>query len=159
MSEKFPPVAEFLPHKPPMVLVDEIVSYEPAKKQIAVAVNISPESAFYDDTLGGVPNLIAIEYMAQASAALAEIAQKQDDPSAAPRPGMLLGTRKLNLLIDKFESGKRYLISSKDVFDDGTTASFECEIKNESAEVVASAALTAYRPENFAVFLEGRTEV
>lgn len=152
-------VTELLPHKDQMILIDEVVSFSEEKKCIEVAVNVTEESTFYDATIEGVPNLIAIEYMAQASAALAEMAQKIKYPSAPPRPGILLGTRKLDLSIEKFEVGKRYFVSAKDVFDDGTTASFECAVKDESGEIVATAALTAYRPEDFTEFLKERINV
>lgn len=151
-----PPVTELLPHKDQMVLIDEVVSFSEEEKCITVSVNVTEDSTFYDAAVGGVPNLVAIEYMAQASAALAEMAQKIKDSSGPPRPGILLGTRKLNLAIEKFEVGKKYLVSAKDVFDDGTTASFECDVKDESGEVVAVAALTAYRPEDFTEFLKER---
>ena len=157
MSFDIPPVSDLLPHKDKMVLLDGIVSYSPEDKMIVARVDVTEESPFYDDRLGGVPNFVSIEYMAQASVALAEISQKANDPSAKPRPGMLLGTRKLGLDTGKFEKGRRYLVSAKDVFDDGTTASFECEVRDAEGNTVAAASLTAYRPEDFTQFLKERT--
>lgn len=76
-----PPVTELLPHKDQMVLIDEVVSFSEEEKCITVSVNVTEDSTFYDAAVGGVPNLVAIEYMAQASAALAEMAQKIKDSS------------------------------------------------------------------------------
>jgi predicted hotdog family 3-hydroxylacyl-ACP dehydratase len=142
-----------------MILIDEIISFSKEEKKIEVSVLIKEENIFYDKNIEGVSNLISIEYMAQASAALAEMSERLKSQPSKPRPGMLLGTRKLNLSLEKFERGKKYFISAKDVFDDGVTASFDCEIRSEDGIELASASLTAYRPEDFAGFLKERVNV
>jgi predicted hotdog family 3-hydroxylacyl-ACP dehydratase len=159
MSDSFPSVTDLLPHKEPMILIDEIISFSKEEKKIEVSVLIKEENIFYDKNIEGVSNLISIEYMAQASAALAEMSERLKSQPSNPRPGMLLGTRKLNLSLEKFERGKKYFISAKDVFDDGVTASFDCEIRSEDGIELASASLTAYRPEDFAGFLKERVNV
>jgi predicted hotdog family 3-hydroxylacyl-ACP dehydratase len=159
MSQEFPSVEELLPHKKPMVLIDRIESFSQEEKRLKSSFVVGEDNIFYDENINGVSNLVAIEYMAQTSAALAELAERNKVSDAKPRPGMLLGTRKLNLLLEKFEKGKRYIVSATDVFDDGTTASFECEIVNDDGDVLATASLTAYRPEDFNAFLKERTGV
>ena len=93
---------ELLPHRPPMVLIDEVESFDAASKRLTVRVTITPEQIFFFKGLDGVPNWVAIEYMAQASAALAGCWDKHVAPDLPARPGLLLGTRKLELNLAKF---------------------------------------------------------
>lgn len=135
---------DLLPHRPPMVLVDDVVAYDATRRQVTVAATIrEPWSE----------NWVAIELMAQTAAALAGLFDRQEGASGCPRPGFLLGTRKLTLRVPRFEVGRRYLISATNEFCDDETASFACQINDEAGNVVATAVLTAYRPENLSAFL------
>ena len=58
-------VAELLPHDPPMVLIDKVLSYD--ENSLVAEVAIRPDSAFCG--ANGVPGWVGIEYMAQAIAA------------------------------------------------------------------------------------------
>ncbi len=134
---------EILPHRPPMVLLDEVVSFDESDGSLVVAATIRPEWS---------ENYVAIELMAQASAALAGIHDRIAGGNDPARPGFLLGTRRLVLDIDRFEVGRRYLVTSKNVFRDGEAASFECTVR-DGDKTVASAVLNAYRPHDISSFL------
>ena len=142
-----------LPQRPPMVLIDGVESFDDAGHSLVAFIKITPDSPFF--VLGsGVPSWVAIEYMAQAAAALVGRFDQLTAPGAPPRPGFLLGTRKLSLEIERFEEGATYHIFAGESFSDGDAAAFECRISDSSGRVVASAILNAFRPQNLAEFLE-----
>ena len=136
---------ELLPHRPPMVLIDEVVAYDASARQLTTAVTIREEWS---------ENYVAIEFMAQTAAALAGIFDRERNPAHPARPGFLLGTRKLSLALPRFEVGRRYLITATDEFNDDETASFRCEIADADDRIVATAMLNAYRPDDLKSFLQ-----
>ena len=102
---------DLLPHRAPMVLIDGVESFDPVARSITARVSITPDHVLYSTVLGGVPNWAAIEFMAQAAAALAGCIDKERDPSQPARPGLLLGTRRLDLRTDSFAAGRTYSVT------------------------------------------------
>ena len=142
MNESLRP-ADFLPHRPPMILLAEVVSVDEPRVASAVA-DTSPGCIFYDPELKGVPACAALEYMAQAMALVvgAEHRRRRETPQI----GFVLGTRRLEVKVSTFESGKRYVVNAKCVYDDDEFASFDCSITDSDGATVATALLTAYQP-------------
>lgn len=134
---------DLLPHRPPMTLIDEVVAFDVESRSLTAAVTARREWC---------ENWVAIELMAQTAAALAGRFDRESGYQGPPRPGFLLGTRKLDLRIPRFEPGRRYLIKATNVFADSEAASFDCEI-TDAGEAVATATLNAYRPEDMSAFL------
>ena len=126
-----------VPHRGKMLLIDEVVEYNRENMSLTAAFAAKRE------WLG---NYAAIEYMAQTAAALAGAFDIDGGWTGEPRPGFLLGTRKLDLRFDAFKEGERYLSVAKNEFADGEAASFACEVRNSAGEVIATAVLNAYRP-------------
>ncbi|MGN0845791.1 MAG: 3-hydroxylacyl-ACP dehydratase [Kiritimatiellia bacterium] len=145
---------DLLPHRPPMVLIDAIESFDAETKTLTARVAITPGQIFHFGELDGVPNWVAIEYMAQTSAALAGRYDREVAPEKPSRPGLLLGTRKLDLRLARFEAGKTYHVTATNAFWDADAAAFECAIRDDAGEVVATATLNAYRPPDFEGFLK-----
>lgn len=145
-------IASLLPHRPPMVLIDGVEAFDPAAKRVVVSVKIDDSNPLFSD--GGVPSWVAIEYMAQASAALVGLRDRSRVPDCAPRAGMLLGTRRMDVGLPRFVAGETYHASAECVFEDSDAASFQCEIRDAADCVVASATLNAYRPPDMAAFLK-----
>ena len=143
---------ELLPHRPPMVLIDEVESFDPEAKRLVARVTIGANQLFFDGQ--GVPNWVAIEYMAQTAAALAGCYDRHVAPGQPARPGLLLGTRKLDLRLPRFEAGKTYRIFAENAFSDSDAASFVCGIEDETGATVATANLNAYRPPDMERFLK-----
>lgn len=143
---------ELLPHRPPMVLLDEVESFDAAERRLVARVSIGEGQMFLSD--GAVPNWVAVEYMAQAAAALAGCWDRTIRPGCPPRPGLLLGTRRLTLGVDAFPVGGTYFVTAINEFSDDEAASFSCSMADDSGRVVASAVLNAYRPPDFGRFLK-----
>ena len=138
------PVESLVPHRPPMSLLDEIVSCDMKEGPLSAAFSARREWA---------ENWSAIEYMAQAAAALAGAADRAGGYEGPPKPGFLLGTRKMGLDFDRFEPGKRYIARTRSVLIDEEAGSFECEIA-DGERVLARATLNAFRPPDFGKFIK-----
>ena len=149
---------ELLPHRAPMVFLDAVESFDSVERSLTATVSITPAHVLYSPTLGGVPNWAAIEFMAQAAAALAGCFDKERDPAQPARPGLLLGTRRLTLHADSFAVGRTYRVTAASTFWDAETAAFACTIVADAGPVVAEAALNAYRPPDFGAFLKEQAQ-
>ena len=79
---------ELIPHRPPMVLLDAVESFDPDALSLTARVTITPESLFCEPE--GVPNWVAIEYMAQTAAALVGCYDRTVAPDTAPAHGLFL---------------------------------------------------------------------
>lgn len=137
-------VAELVPHRPPMILIDEILDFDEASRSLTAAIDIREE---------WTGNYVAIEYMAQTAAALAGMFDKLENAARPARPGFLLGTRRLTLDLPKFEVGARYLVKAVNEFSDENSAAFTCTIEDSAGAVVATATLNAFRPDDIGTFL------
>ena len=150
------PLEDLLPHRPPMVLIDAVESFDAEAKRLTARVTIGENQLFFDGD--GVPNWVAIEYMAQAAAALVGVHDKHLAPDRPVRPGLMLGTRRLDLRLARFEAGKTYRVVAENVFNDADAASFACRIEDEAGETVAAATLNAYRPPDMEQFMKEQTK-
>ena len=109
-NKKF--LATILPHKEPMILIDDIVDYSIEEKWLKTCVTIREDSLFYDKDLKGTDSSIGIEYMAQTIGCYAYFKRKLKKPKL----GFLLGTRLYNNSVEKFELSKTYYIKVMEVF-------------------------------------------
>lgn len=129
-----------LPHKKPMILIDDIISYSIEEKWLKSCVTITPNCMFYDKECKGVDSVFGIEYMAQTIGCYAYFKNK----FAEPKIGFLLGTRLYNNAIKQFDLDKTYYILVKEIFV-AEIYSFECFIYNENNEEIASATINVYQ--------------
>ena len=132
-------VEDLIPHRSPMVLIDAVESVDLPSCRLEASFIAREEWS---------GNWFALEYMAQAAAALAGVFDKESGAPAG-RPGFLLGTRRIDLGISRFVPGMRYLVTAVREYEDGDSAAFSCEIRQagdggEAGRCVAT--LTAYRP-------------
>ena len=137
-NKKF--LATILPHKEPMILIDDVVDYSIEQKWLKSCVTISEDSLFYDKDLNGIDSSVGIEYMAQTIGCYAYYRTKLTEPKI----GFLLGTRLYNNSIKTFELGKTYYIKVMEVFV-AELFSFECFIYNDKNEEIASATINVYQ--------------
>ncbi|MDT8448208.1 MAG: hypothetical protein RRB13_15045 [bacterium] len=93
-------LSELLPHRPPMLLIQEPLEITPDFCQ--AQVKITAQSPFI--RLGQVPAHVALEYFAQTAAAHAGWLARQSGET--PRPGRLVACRKLSLEVAGFKLGE-----------------------------------------------------
>jgi len=149
---------DLLPHRAPMVFLDGVESFDATARSLTATFSVTSAHVLYSPALGGVPNWAAIEFMAQAAAALAGCIDRERDPAQPARPGLLLGTRRLELHADSFAAGRTYRVTAANTFWDDETAAFACTIVDDAGTVVAEAALNAFRPPDFGTFLKEQAE-
>jgi len=151
-NTKYLDVTEILPHKPPMVLIDRVLEYNLEQRSLLAEIDITPDSPFFDQTLGGVPACFGLEYMAQTVGTFSGIVDKESNLEAIEF-GFILGTRKYENHIDLFSLAK-YYVNIAEIFNGDELTCFAAEVKNDTGEVVAAAELNLFKPRNPAEFLE-----
>ena len=136
------PISDFIPHRAPMILIDHIVSHQP--DSLITQTQISPQSAYFDEILQGVPNYVGIEYMAQSIAALAGVeAILQGQPI---KVGFLLGSRKLQMHQHLFALGQTYRTQVTRLYqEESGLAVFDCQIFHQDT-LMAQANVNVFQP-------------
>lgn len=134
---------KILPHKKPMILIDDIIKYSLEDNWLESIVTIREDSIFYDKNIKGISSIVGIEYMAQTIGCYAFLRRKQETPHI----GFLLGTRLYNNSIEKFSLGKSYIIKVSEIFTDNSLFSFDCFIYDENNDEIASAMINVYQDE------------
>jgi predicted hotdog family 3-hydroxylacyl-ACP dehydratase len=132
------PICELLPHGPEMIVIDQLLSYDP-DRSIAVA-EVSERSVYFERT--GVPAWAGIEYMAQAVAARGGFEARLR--GEAPAIGFVIGTRAYASSIHEFPNGCRLTLCVEPEFVEAGLAAFKCTIATD--RVVATAVVNTYRP-------------
>jgi predicted hotdog family 3-hydroxylacyl-ACP dehydratase len=127
-----PAIAELLPHRPPMLLVDELLECSPGRAR--AAVRLRADSPFME--AGRVRALVAIEYMGQTAAACAGLLARTS--GGAPSVGLLLGTRELSLEVEHFHAGDTLTVEAERVAADERISSFRCQVRRGDALVAAA---------------------
>ena len=150
MSFKLP--VELLPHRPPMIVISAVEAVDIDDGTLTARVDVHQEDILYQESFGGVPSYAAIEYMAQAIGCF--VGYYDLSQGKKPGVGFVLGTRKLEVLAPVLKKGESYLIDVKSLFCDETIASFDCKIKNKDNNLVATAILNAYRPDDIEHFMK-----
>ncbi|HEV2676111.1 MAG TPA: hypothetical protein VGV37_16425 [Aliidongia sp.] len=140
----FPPIADLLPHGPPMVLLDGVVA--DTTTSLTTSVMLGAGSQFVVDG-EGVPAHVGIEYMAQTCGAFAGLEARR---SGRPvRLGFLLGTRRYRALVPWLRIGWRLTVTADLVFREGPMGVFDCRIGHDETEI-AAAQITVYQPDEAA---------
>ena len=132
-----------LPHKYPIIFIDDIIDYNLDEHSAKTIVNINKNKLFFDKTLNGISSITGIEFMAQTIGCYSYFKNGMKNP----RIGFLLGTRFYKSYIDYFENNKIYEITAKEVFTNDELVSFECLIYN-AGKICAEAVINAYMPKN-----------
>jgi predicted hotdog family 3-hydroxylacyl-ACP dehydratase len=140
------PIAELLPHAPPMIFLDEALAFDDTS--LVAAVTIRADHPCFAD--GGVPAHVGIELMAQACGAWAGASGKAAGETI--RPGMLLGTRRYEASVDCFAKGDRLTVTVVLNFRDSELGVFDCVIER-CTETLAKAQLTVYQPQDAQRFM------
>jgi predicted hotdog family 3-hydroxylacyl-ACP dehydratase len=149
MKNKTLDLETLLPHRAPMLLLSEAVDY--GEDFAKALVHITPDSPFFDVTLGGVPSWVGMEYMAQTIGIWSGYQQLKKNPVV--HAGFLLGSRRYECNSPIFPAGCTLQLSAKLVYhDDGGLGAFDCLIEGnqviEGNKIFASAQIKAFSPEN-----------
>ena len=127
-------LTKILPHKPPMILLDDILEMDIKNGTLTAVFKVNQQKIFYEAGKG-IHTLTGIEFMAQAIGCYAYFKNNCKEP----KPGLLLGTRLYNNKIPYFEKNEEYKVTVKEVFTDNKIAAFDCLIYDNSGEEITSA--------------------
>lgn len=130
----YPALRSLLPHRPPMILIDELLHCSP--QQVVCAVTVRDGAPFVAD--GRVPALVSIEYFAQTVAAFYGYISRDREHFTM---GMLLGTRELELHTDDLHVGDALTVTGHEQWNGGNLAQFRCEL-HRGPELLAQAAIS-----------------
>jgi predicted hotdog family 3-hydroxylacyl-ACP dehydratase len=137
---KLPRIVDVVPHRPPMLLLDEVVAWDGASAECRLLLR--DDSPFVH--AGRVASTLAIEYMAQCIAVFVGMEAYQ---RGLPIPlGYLVGAREISLPPDGFRVGDVLSVQAAPIWGGETLGSFECKV-DRVGEVVARGALNVYRGE------------
>ena len=131
-------LTKILPHKPPMLLLDDILEVDIENCTLSSLFRVYPEKLFY--TKDGINTLAGIEFMAQTIGCYAYFKNQ----CCEPKPGLLLGTRLYNNKVEYFKEGEEYKVVS------------DCLIYDTCGEEIASATINAYQSDNVMELLNGK---
>ena len=141
--------ASCLPHSAPMVLIDEVLNVDMENQIVKTSVKIQDNKMFFDKEINGISPLVGIEFMAQTIGCYAYFKAGK----TIPKIGFLLGTRQYENKLEKFENGKTYILTAREIYGDNELVSFECLIYNEgedenSENYIAKATINAFQPKD-----------
>lgn len=135
------PLADLLPHKAPMILLDRVVGMAP--QSVEAAVRVTAGRLFFEEGRG-MPAHVALEWMAQACGAWA--GAQALDAGAKIKLGLLLGTRSFRAECAWLEEGRMFTVQASMNYMDNEIGVFDCSVTDStSGAEVAVAQLTVYQ--------------
>lgn len=123
MKGGFPPLAEVLPQAGPMRLLDRILEHDGSQTRCLVDPS---RSALFFDAGRRVPAWVAIEYMAQCTAAHGGLLARAR--GEGPRPGLFVGSRRLRFRCDAFDPAQPLEVSARHAAGRGARMAFDCAV-------------------------------
>lgn len=140
-------LAQTLPHRGDMRLLDEVVGYE--AEAVRARVHVRAASAFCESD--GVPAWVGLEYMAQAMAVFSGIELLQRGET--PRIAFLVGTRRYESIVPSFAIGTTLDVTARLVlWEQDNLFAFDCAIF-EGTRKLAWGEIKAFRPDDVQTYL------
>lgn len=127
-AQSYPPIADLIPHAGGMLLLDRVLSHQATHTVCATSADRSPLFANSD---GSVPSWVGVEYMAQCAAVHGELANRSRGQE--PRPGMLLGSRRIEIHADVFAAGDSLEVTARHHMGESGLVAFDCSIRSASS--------------------------
>jgi len=138
VSRALPRLVDVVPHRPPMLLLDEVVAWD--ANRVECRVVLRSDSPFVE--AGRVASTLAIEYMAQCIAVFVGLEAHQ---RGEPIPlGYLVGARDISLAPGGFRVGDVLTVEAVPIWGGQTLGIFQCKV-DRVGEVVAQGSLNVYR--------------
>lgn len=142
-----PPIEELLPHRGTMLLLDAVNDWDAESATASAPVRAD---AWYAEP-EGMPARIGIELMAQTIAAHVGLVARSR--GAAPKHGVLLGTRAYQVTMTHFPAGESLTVTTHLILRDASgLGAYDCSIQRHG-QTVATATIKVFEPEDFAAFL------
>lgn len=127
----YPPVAELVPQRPPMLLLAEVLAAD--ARAITCAAEVQGDDLLVRE--GRAPAAAAIEYMAQAIAAHAGLRARAAGRQVAR--GVVVACRDLVLRVEHLDVGDRLEITAELAFE-GPLADYRARVTRGGHEIAAA---------------------
>ena len=137
------PVAAYLPHESPMILLETLVSISPEEVVAQVSVSADGVLSPFLTVEGDLPGWYAIEMMAQAIGVWSGWHGMQN--GRPPLLGMLLGVRGFEIDLPVFSNEMILDVSALQLMSDGKLGSFSCLVRC-AGNVLAKSQINVYQP-------------
>jgi len=148
----YPPIAELIPHSDGMLLLDRILAHE---ETFTVCGTSADRSLLFANSDGSVPSWVGLEYMAQCAAVHGELANRRR--GEAPRPGLLLGSRRLEIHAEAFAAGEPLEVMARHHMGESGLVAFDCSIRSASSgETLVEGRVNLYLFRDWSEFSEVR---
>jgi len=134
-------LAELLPQSGCMRLLDTLVLHEGDR----TVCRIDPlRSGLFEEASGRLPTWLALEYMAQCASVHGALALDGPRAGAAPRVGLLLGARQLELRVPRLPVAPME-VEARHHGDARGLVSFDCSLRDPGAgDLLATGRLNVY---------------
>lgn len=138
-SAALPEIGALLPHSGRMRLLSRVVEHVPERTVCAVEVS---DSGLFAEADGSVPAWVGLEYMAQCVAAHSGLVARA---LGVPRErGLLLGTKRTELLVDRFAPEARLSVVSEHLRGERGLVWFDCRVDDADGTLLARGKLSVY---------------
>jgi predicted hotdog family 3-hydroxylacyl-ACP dehydratase len=145
-------IEDILFHRGTMLLVDRALHFE---NDFAVAEAIPCAQRWYRNSAGNMPAWLGLELMAQTTSIHMSLKKKQHNLPV--KMGALLGTHRYHSAVADFLAGEPLCIRAQVVMLDASGLGvYDCTITRRE-EVIATATLKVFEPEDFALFMKENT--
>jgi len=144
------PVADYIPHQPPMRVIGELIAAE--EYQVVAAASVDADNVFFNADMGGVPAWVGIEYMAQAAAVWVGLhCERRGRPIA---PAFLLSSRQYTAHQPVFTLGQQLKVQVHADLVEEPIVAFTGKITDDSGHLLVEAIFSAYQPDDLEAFLQ-----
>ncbi len=147
MTDQFPAIADLIPHSDAMLLLDRVLEHEPKYTVCRIDVR---QSALFADADGGVPSWLGLEYIAQCAAVHGGLA----GGGRPPRPGLLLGSRRLRLHAERFEADRPLEVTARHHRGESGLVAFDGSVRDPEGKVLAEGRINLYILEDWSELAE-----
>ncbi|MFI5315841.1 MAG: hypothetical protein ACHQ6T_09075 [Myxococcota bacterium] len=141
---ELPALTALVPHRAPMLLLSRVLSHADG---VTVCAVDATGAELFRDADGRVPAWVSLEYMAQCVAAHGGLLDLE--PGAEPRPGLLVGAKRVEFHREAFSPDESLEVSARILSRVGKLASLACEVR-AGGELVAEGTLSVFTPDSLA---------
>ncbi len=122
-----------IPHRDKMVLIERILDYDTAAWTISSETLLSESNLFYDKTLGGMPNYVLFEFIAQTISALTGIIVRERNLPV--NMGFILSVSSLEFTQPLVRAGQKVVVHARRSGEAGSVYSFEADVLVDGVQI------------------------
>jgi len=132
----FPPIEDLVPHSPPTLAIDQLVSWTPGRATFRLEVT----EATLLVSNGVVQTIVALEFMAQAVAGC--LGYEAFRSGGGVRVGMVVACRRMTIARPTITVGERLAVHVTCVRSNDYVSAYDAEVRDEADAVVCTATMT-----------------